>query len=284
MKKISENIEKKIINKLEEIKEKDFDKYLKFWSAFGEHIKFGIYQSYGFKKDLLQNLLIFRSLKEEDNKYISLKEYLDKKDKDQKYIYYASGETLEAIKSLPQIEKYKSKGIDVLLLDQKIDEFAIMMLREFEKVEFKSITDDSTEDVSKEEKEKLEELTTNNKRLLDNIKEALNSQVDDVVISSKLVDSPVCISTKEGLSLEMEKTLNEQPGNKEQVKAQKVLEINPNHELFTALADIQDNDDLVKEYASVLYDEAMLLQGREISNRAEFVKKINSLFSKAIKK
>ena len=284
MKKISENIEKKIINKLEEIKEKDFDKYLKFWSAFGEHIKFGIYQSYGFKKDLLQNLLIFRSLKEEDNKYISLKEYLDKKDKDQKYIYYASGETLEAIKSLPQIEKYKSKGIDVLLLDQKIDEFAIMMLREYEKVEFKSITDDSTEDVSKEEKEKLEELTTNNKRLLDNIKEALNSQVDDVVISSKLVDSPVCISTKDGLSLEMEKTLNEQPGNKEQVKAQKVLEINPNHELFTALADIQDNDDLVKEYASVLYDEAMLLQGREISNRAEFVKKINSLFSKAIKK
>lgn len=284
MKKISENIEKKIVNKLEDIKEKDFDKYLKFWSAFGEHIKFGIYQSYGFKKDLLQNLLIFRSLKEEDNKYISLKEYLNKKDKDQKYIYYASGESLEAIKSLPQIEKYKSKGIDVLLLDQKIDEFAIMMLREYEKVEFKSITDDSTEDVSKEEKEKLEELTTNNKRLLDNIKEALNSQVDDVVISSKLVDSPVCISTKEGLSLEMEKTLNEQPGNEEQVKAQKVLEINPNHELFTALADIQDNDDLVKEYASVLYDEAMLLQGREISNRAEFVKKINSLFSKAIKK
>ena len=284
MKKISENIEKKIINKLEEIKEKDFDKYLRFWSTFGEHIKFGIYQSYGFKKDLLQNLLIFRSLKEENNKYISLKEYLDKKDKDQKYIYYASGESLEAIKSLPQIEKYKSKGIDVLLLDQKIDEFTIMMLREYEKVEFKSITDDSTEDVSKEEKEKLEELTTNNKRLLDNIKEALNSQVDDVVISSKLVDSPVCISTKEGLSLEMEKTLNEQPGNNEQVKAQKVLEINPNHELFTALADIQDNDDLVKEYASVLYDEAMLLQGREISNRAEFVKKINSLFSKAIKK
>lgn len=284
MKKISENIEKKIVNKLEEIKEKDFDKYLKFWSTFGEHIKFGIYQSYGFKKDLLQNLLIYRSLKEEDNKYISLKEYLDKKDKDQKYIYYASGESLEAIKSLPQIEKYKSKGIDVLLLDQKIDEFTIMMLREYEKVEFKSITDDSTEDVSKEEKEKLEELTTNNKRLLDNIKEALNSQVDDVVISSKLVDSPVCISTKEGLSLEMEKTLNEQPGNKEQVKAQKVLEINPNHELFTALADIQDNDDLVKEYASVLYDEAMLLQGREISNRTEFVKKINSLFSKAIKK
>lgn len=284
MKKISENIEKKIVNKLEDIKEKDFDKYLKFWSTFGEHIKFGIYQSYGFKKDLLQNLLIFRSLKEEDNKYISLKEYLNKKDKDQKYIYYASGESLEAIKSLPQIEKYKSKGIDVLLLDQKIDEFAIMMLREYEKVEFKSITDDSTEDVSKEEKEKLEELTTNNKRLLDNIKEALNSQVDDVVISSKLVDSPVCISTKEGLSLEMEKTLNEQPGNEEQVKAQKVLEINPNHELFTALADIQDNDDLVKEYASVLYDEAMLLQGREISNRAEFVKKINSLFSKAIKK
>ena len=284
MKKVSENIEKKVVGKLKEVKEKEFDKYLKFWGAFGEHIKFGIYQSYGFNKDLLQDLLIFKSLKEENNKYISLKEYVEKKDKDQKYIYYASGETIDSIKDLPQIEKYKSKGIDVLLLDQKIDEFAIMMLREYEKLEFRSITDESTDTLSDEEKEKIEETTTNNKRLLDNLKETLKEKVDDVIISNKLVDSPVCISTKEGLSLEMEKTLNEQPGNDEQVKAQKVLEINPNHDLFLALSSIQDDDELVKEYASVLYDEAMILQGREIDNRGEFIRKINSLFAKAIKK
>ena len=284
MKKVSENIEKKIVAKLKEIKEKEYDKYLKFWKAFGEHIKFGIYQSYGFNKDLLQDLLIFKSLNKNEDEYISLKEYIDNKNKDQKYIYYASGESVEAIKALPQIEKYKSKGIDVLLLDQRIDEFTIMMLREYEKVEFKSITDESVDDISKEEQEKIESITAENKRLLDTLKDALKDVVDDVIISSKLVDSPVCISTKEGLSLEMEKTLNEQPGNEEQVKAQKVLEINPNSELFLALCSIQDSDELVREYASVLFDEAMILQGREISNRSEFIRKINALFSKALKR
>ena len=284
MKKVSENIEKKIIAKLKEVKEGEYEKYLKFWSAFGEHIKFGIYQSYGFKKDLLQDLLIFKSLNSEDDKYISLKEYVEHKTKDQKYIYYASGESVSSIKNLPQIEKYKSKGFDVLLLDQKIDEFAIMMLREYEKLEFKSISDETSDDVSKEEKEKVEQVSTDNKRLLDTLKEALKGKVDDVVISSKLVDSPVCISTKDGLSLEMEKTLNEQPGNEEKVTAQKVLEINPDHELFEAFSSIQSEDELVSEYASILYDEAMILEGREISNRVEFVKKINSLFSKALKK
>ena len=284
MKKVSENIEKKICAKLKEVKDNDFDKYLKFWKAFGEHIKYGIYSTYGFKKDLLENLLIFKSLKDENNKYISLQEYVDAKDKDQKYIYYASGENVESIKNLPQIEKYKSKGIDVLLLDQKIDEFAIQMLREYNKVEFKSISDDSIDDASKEEKEKVEELTATNKRLLDNLKESLKGSVEDVIISTKLVDSPVCLSTKEGLSLEMEKTLNEQPGMSEDVKAQKVLELNPNHPIFEALTSIQDKDDEVKEYASILYDEALILEGREISDRSEFVKKLNKLFSKAINK
>ena len=284
MKKVSENIEKKVVGKLKEVKDNEFEKYLKFWEAFGEHIKFGIYQSYGFKKDLLQDLLIFKSFKDENNKYISLKEYIDNKDKDQKYIYYASGENVEAIKNLPQMEKYKAKGIDVLLLDQKIDEFAIQMLREYDKTEFKNISDDSTNDVSEEEKNKIEEITSTNKRLLDNLKEGLKDNVTDVVISSKLVDSPVCLSTKDGLSLEMEKTLNEQPGLKEDIKAQKVLEINPNHPIFTALSSIQDNDEEVKEYASLLYDEALILEGREISDRGEFVKKLNNLFSKAINK
>ncbi len=286
MKKIADNIEKKIIAKLAETKKNDFEKYQKFWEAFGEHIKFGIYSTFGGKKDTLQDLLIFHSLKHNDE-YISLEQYKSEMDKNQKNIYYVSGENLTAIKMLPQLEKYIKTGVDVLLLDKKIDEFAIMMMRDYDKVEFKSISDETASELSDEEKSKIEEITNTNKRLLDNIKEALKNEVDDVVISSKLVDSPVCISTKDGMSLEMEKTLKEQSMSdeeKDSIKAQKVLEINPNHDLFKAFSSIQDNDELVKDYASILYDEANLLEGREVTNKVEFVQKLNSLILKALNK
>lgn len=281
--KISENVEKKVIDKLKAIKNTDFDKYLKFWGAFGEHIKFGIYSTYGAKKELLEDTLIFHSLLNED-KYISLKEYKEKMVKDQKYIYYVSGENLDAIKLLPQIEKYKKNNVDVLMLDQKIDEFAIMMMREYDKTEFKSISDETANELSKDEQEKLDTVAADSKRLLDNIKEALTGEVDDVVISSKLVESPVCISTKDGLSLEMEKTLNEQPGSDQSVKSSKILELNPDHDLFKAFAAIQSDDELVKNYASILLDEAMLLEGRDIKDKANFVKKMNELLVKALSK
>ena len=280
MDKIAENVEKKVVDKLKEVLKEDKEKYVKFWKNFGEHIKYGIYSTYGGKKELLQDILVFHSLNNNDD-YITLKEYKDKMAKDQKAIYFVSGENLDAIKLLPQIERYKKLGYDVLLLDQKIDEFSIMMMHDYDKTEFKSITDDATNEISKEEQEKIDNATADNKRLLDNLKEGLKDEIDDVVISSKLVDSPLCLSTKDGLSLEMEKTLNEQPGNEEKVKAKKVLEINPDHELFKAFTAIQDQDDLVKEYASVLYDEAMLLEGREITNKKEFVKKLNELMIKA---
>ena len=283
MQKISENIEKKIVDKLKDLKKTDFDKYITFWKAFGEHIKYGIYSTYGAKKELLQDVLVFHSLNNED-KYISLADYKEKMAKDQKYIYFASGENLDAIKLLPQIEKYRKNNVDVLLLDQKIDEFCIMMLRNFDKVEFKSISDESASELSKEEQSKIDDATADNKRLLDNLKEALGDKVDDVIISSKLVEAPVCFSTKDGMSLEMEKTLNEQPGMEENVKATKVLELNPDHDLFKAFANIQDQDDLVKEYASLLYDEAMILEGREIADRKDFITKINNLISTSFKK
>ena len=283
MEKIAENVEKKVIDKLKEVLKEDKEKYFKFWKNFGEHIKYGIYSTYGGKKDLLQDVLVFHSLNNNDE-YVTLKEYKDKMPKDQKAIYFVSGENLDAIKLLPQIERYKKLGYDVLLLDQKIDEFCIMMMHDYDKTEFKSITDDATNEISKEEQEKIDTATADAKRLLDNLKEGLKDEIDDVVISSKLVDSPLCLSTKDGLSLEMEKTLNEQPGNEEKVKAKKVLEINPEHDLFKAFVAIQDQDDLVKEYASVLYDEAMLLEGREIANKKEFVKKLNELMIKAFSK
>ena len=283
MEKIAENVEKKVIDKLKEVLKEDKEKYVKFWKNFGEHIKYGIYSTYGGKKELLQDVLVFHSLNNNDD-YITLKEYKEKMSKEQKAIYFVSGENLDAIKLLPQIERYKKLGYDVLLLDQKIDEFCIMMMHDYDKTEFKSITDDATNEISKEEQEKIESTTADNKRLLDNLKEGLKEEIDDVVISSKLVDSPLCLSTKDGLSLEMEKTLNEQPGNEEKVKAKKVLEINPDHDLFKAFVAIQDQDDLVKEYASVLYDEAMLLEGRDIANKKEFVRKLNELMIKAFSK
>ena len=281
--KISENVEKKIVDKLKAIKNTDFDKYVKFWNAFGEHIKFGIYSSYGTKKELLEDTLIYHSLLNED-KFISLKEYKEKMGKEQKYIYYVSGESLDAIKMLPQIEKYKKDGIDVLLLNQKIDEFAIMMMREYDKTEFKSISDESANELSDEEKKKIDDTTADSKRLLDTLKETLKDEVDDVVISSKLVDSPVCISTKDGMSLEMEKTLNEQPGSDGEAKSVKVLELNPEHDLFKSFVSIQTDDELVKKYASILLDEAMLLEGRDVKDRASFVKKMNELLVIALKK
>ena len=281
--KISENVEKKIVDKLKAIKNTDFDKYVKFWNAFGEHIKFGIYSSYGTKKELLEDTLIYHSLLNED-KFISLKEYKEKMGKDQKYIYYVSGESLDAIKMLPQIEKYKKDGVDVLLLNQKIDEFAIMMMREYDKTEFKSISDESANELSEEEKKKIDDTTADSKRLLDTLKEALKDEVDDVVISSKLVDSPVCISTKDGMSLEMEKTLNEQPGSDGEAKSIKVLELNPEHDLFKSFVSIQTDDELVKKYASILLDEAMLLEGRDVKDRASFIKKMNELLVIALKK
>ena len=159
-----------------------------------------------------------------------------------------------------------------------------MMMREYDNSEFKNIADDSVNEVSKEEQEKIDSVATENKRLLDTIKEALASDVSDVVISTKLVDSPVCISTKDGLSMNMENTLNEEPGDKEEVKSTKVLEINPNHEIFKALCAIKDDDEEVKKYASVLYDEAIMLEGFEIKDRAGFVKKLNELMVKALSK
>lgn len=286
LKKIANNIEKKIIDELKRIKETDFDKYIKFYDIYGEHIKYGIYSYYGAKNEELKDLLIFHSLNSENNKYITLKEYVDKMDKDQKSIYFAAGENLGQIKSLPQLEKFKNKNIDVLLLDKRIDEFALMMLQNYDKKEFKSISDESiNEELNKDEKEKIDNLTSAHKRFLDNVKESLNGKVDEVIFSSKLVDSPVCISTKQGLSLNMEKTLDEQPGNLgEGPKAIKVLEINPEHDLFKALSSLEDNDEETKKYGSLLYDEALMLEGFEIKDKQDFVKKLNEVMIKSLKK
>ena len=280
LKKMSDIIENKVISNLKDLKSKDFEKYLKFYKLYGDHITFGIYSSYGFKKDLLSDLLVYKTLNNEN--YIDLKSYKEKMKDGQKYIYYACGRSEEAIKLLPEIEKYKQQGIDVLFFTKEIDEFAIKMMNDYDKVSFKNITDHDKEDLSKEEKDKLDIAEAENKELIDNIKEALKDKVNDVTLSSKLVDSPVCISTKDGLSLSMEKTINEVPGD-EKAKANKVLEINPNHAIFKALDKIKGDKDLVTKYSSVLYNEAMLLEGFDIEDKESFVKNLNELIENSLK-
>ena len=283
LRRIEDNIEKKILEKLKEIKNNDYNKYLDFFKTFGDHFKYAIYQSYGAKKEQLQDLLVFNSLLSETP--ISLKDYVSKMKEDQKYIYYASGKSLDYIKMLPQIEKFKKDGIEVLLLDKKIDEFAIMMMRDYDKKEFKNVADEASNELSKEEKDNLDTLIAENKRILDDIKEGLNGKVDEVTFSTKLVDSPVCITTKNGLSLNMENTLNEEARENnftDDVKATKVLEINPHHELFKAIDAIKDNDE-VKLYGSILYDEALMLEGYEVEDKKEFIEKLNKLMIKSLK-
>ena len=276
--KISDNIEKKVIDGLKDLKNKDYDKYLKFFDTFGANIKFGIYQSFGSKKDLLKDLLVYDTLL--SDKKISLEEYKKNAKEGQKVIYYAAGKTLESVKLLPQIEKYKQSGTDVLLLHENIDEFTLLVMKDYEGLEFKSITAESNDELSKEEKDKIDSLSAQNRELLDILKENLKDKVDDVVFSAKLVDAPVCISSKDGVSLNIEHVMNEQdPTGEDQVKAIKVLEINPDHTLFKTISSNKESGNDISKYASLLYDEAMLLEGYDIKDKAQFVNNLNSLLA-----
>ena len=281
LRKMSDSIEKKVVGALKDLKNNDFDKYLKFYKLYGDHLMYGIYSSYGYKKDLLCELLVFKSLNSE--KEIDLKTYKDQMKEGQKVIYYASGKSIESIKMLPEIEKFRKDGINVLFLTNDIDEFALSMMGEYEKVSFKNISEHDKEELNEDEKSKLEVLEAENKELLDNMKESLAGKVDEVILSNKLVESPVCISTKNGLSLNMERTLNEGPQG-EQAKASKVLEINPNHEIFKTLNEIKADKELVNKYSSVLYNEAMLLEGFDVENKSEFIKNLNDIVIASLKK
>ena len=280
--KVAKNIEKKVVDRLIQWKKEDYEKYLEFWKEYGSFIKFGIYSSYGMKKEELQDLLVFDHLN--GDKPISLDDYKAALKEGQKTIWYVSGKTIESLKVLPEMAKYRKSGEDVLLLTNDIDEFTLQAMQEFKELSFKNITAEDKESLSDEEKKEIESLSTEHRRFLDDVKSALTGKVDEVGFSLQLEDAPVSISTKNGLSMQMAKTLNENPETdahpEEKVQAQKVLNINPNHPLFRSLANVTDE----KEIAAVghlLYDEAMLAEGFEIEDKAEFVKNLNALFEKA---
>ena len=226
---------------------------------------------------------MFYSAKEKD--YITLAEYVDKMPADQKEIYFASGETVEKIDLLPQVETVKDKGYDILYLTQDVDEFCLQMMRDYKEKPFKNVSQGDLNIESEEEKKELEQESTDNKSLLETIKDALGDKVVDVKLTSRLKSHPVCLSSSEGVSFEMEKVLNAMPNAQaQQVKAGRILEINPKHELFNALKSVYEkNPDQVKDYASILFDEALLIEGFPVEDPVEFSNKITSLMISASK-
>lgn len=270
---ISKNIEKKIIGELEYLLKNDKDKYVKFWEAFGKNIKFGIQDMFGMNKEKLQNLLIFKS--SNDYEYTTLKEYIDRMG-EEKEILYVTGDDLSTIKSLPKMEALKEKGREVLILTDKIDEFVLKTLMEFEGKTFKSINDsDFKLEENKEKEEEIKKLAEDNKSILDKIKEKLAGKIVDVELSNNLGNSAASLLAKGEISLEMEKVLSAIPGN-EHVKAEKILALNPEHPLFKKLQETADSEKF-NDLLDVLYTEALIMEGFQIENPVEFVKKLNNL-------
>ncbi len=278
LKMIATRLEKKIKSELESMLANEREKYEEFFKNFGLQLKYGIYQDYGMHKDVLQDLLLFYSSSEK--KVVTLKEYVSRMKEEQKFIYYACGESIARIEQLPQTEALKDKGYEILYLTDDVDEFAIRMLMKYDEKEFKSVSADDlgleTEEEKKEAAKKVEE----NKDLLNFMKDALDGKVKQVILSQKLKTHPVCLSTDGAISMEMEKVLNAMPAS-EKVTAQRVLEINTNHPVFQKLCDLYANDqETLKQYASMLYSQALLIEGVAIDDPVAFSNQICSLMTK----
>ena len=276
--KIATNLEKKVIKHLQELQNDNPDIYKEFFEALGINLKFGIYNSYGEKNDLLKGLLMYKTLKSET--LISLEDYVREMKEGQKYIYYASAETKEDLMSMPQMDALKKKDFDVLLLTEEVDEFVLQVLQKFDDIEFKSVNQGDLDLLTDEEKESAKKLSEEKQDLLTKIKTSLSGKVKDVVISTRLTESPVCLVSGDGISFEMEKVMNDLP-NGTNIKAERILEINPNHPIFKVLENIQDDENKLTDYASVLLNQALLLEGFKVENPNEFIEKMCKIMIEA---
>ena len=260
LKTIAKNIEKKIKEELLNLLNEDKDKYIEFFKNFGMQIKYGIYNNWGMDKDKLQDLLIYHSVKQD--KMITLDDYISSMPEGQKYIYYATGRSINTIKHLPQCEAILDAGYDVLCMTDDIDEFAVRFLMSYKDKELKSVSDRD----NGIEENKTEE-NTNDKELVDFLTAYLNEKVNKVKISSRLKTHPVCLTTEGNISIEMEKILNMMPKQGDNVKAIKVLEINSNHPIYNKLKSLYSSDlEKLKEVADVLYAQAQIIEGLEVEN------------------
>ena len=267
-------IEKKIKNELEKMMQNDRENYEKFFDAFGIQLKFGIYSDYGMNKDTLKDLILFRNT---ENKYVSLKEYKDAMPEDQKYIYYAVGETKEKIAILPQVDAVKSRGYELLCLTDDVDEFALKVLGNYDGKEFKNVTAEALDLASEDEKKKIDDANEGAKDMLDFIKESVG-KVSAVKFSANLKDYAVCLSSEGELSVEMEKILKRMPGAEGTPTAKVVLEINHSHPITEKLFALFATDkDTLSKYAKILYAEACLIGGVSLDDPKEFAHLISEL-------
>ncbi len=279
---IAKNLEKKIKKELADFLKNDREGYESFFENFGRQLKYGLYDDFGMHKDVLADLILFYSSMEK--KMITLDEYIAKMGEDQKYIYYAAGESVEKIDMLPQTEFIRDKGYEILYLTDEIDEFMLQMIRDYKEKEFKSV---SAEDIAVEEsadaQEKIKQAEEENKDLLNFIKTSLGDKVTEVKLSPRLKDSAVCLTTKGGISLEMEKVLNAMPQD-QQIRAERILELNPEHPVMEALknafAQGDSGKDTVKTYADLLYNQAVLISGLSVEDPVTFAKEICSLITR----
>lgn len=276
---IAGRLEKKIHSELLAMLQNDREKYDAFWKNFGLQIKYGVYGDYGAKKDLLQDLMMFHS--SEGEKPVTLSEYVGRMKESQKYIYYACGETVEKIARLPQTELLSEQGFEILYLTDDVDEFALKVLRVFEEKEFRSVSDKDLGLDTEAEKEEVKKQNDDNKELLDFLTESLGGSVKAVRLSGRLKSHPVCLSSDGSVSLEMEKVLSSMPGAEGGApKAERVLEINASHPLFAAMQQLfSENRDKVKDYASMLYTQALLIEGMPIDDPVAFSNLVCGLMS-----
>lgn len=267
---IAGNLEKKIKAELKKLMDTDREKYEKFYKNFGVTLKYGLVNNFGMKKELLSDLLLYWS--DSAGKLISLKEYADNMPESQKYIYYASGESVQAAAGLPQNEQVKDKGYDILYLTEGVDEFVVKILGTFAEKEFKSVNDEDLGLETEEEKQNTEKLEEESREMLDFISGALDGKIAAAKISKKLKSHPVCLSTQGSVTLEMERYFNSVPSPEGQaVKAERVLEINGSHPVFEALKNAYDSDkDKAKKYSRLLYDQALLIAGLPLEDPSEF--------------
>lgn len=266
LKLIEKNLVKKIKQELKKMLMNDREKYETFFKAFGRQLKYGVYSDFGQNKDTLKDLILFYSSTEE--KLVTLAEYVERMKDDQKYIYYATGESHARIERLPQTEIVREKGFEILYFTDDIDEFAIKMLMNYDDKEFKSVSsgDLGFEDDATDEKVASEE----DQAIFDQMKEILKGKVADVRLSKRLKTHPVCLSNEGDISIEMEKVLSMMPDN-QGVKAEKVLEINTDHDIFKSLKHAsQSNEDMMETYTNVLYNQALLIEGLPVEDPVSY--------------
>lgn len=271
LKVIAKSIEKSIKNELKKLQKNDREKYEKFFETFGTQIKYGIYESYGMNKDELSDLLMFKT---SNGGMTTLEEYVSRMKEGQQYIYFASGSSVSRIESLPQTELVRDKGFEILYLTDHVDEFCLQMMHDYDGKEYKSVSADDLELGSEEENKEIQKEQDDNKALFDFMTEKLSGKVKAVKLSHRLKNHPVCITSEGNLSVEMEKVLSAMP-NGEGAKAEKVLEINPNHAIFEKLKSLFGSDkDKAAEYAEILYDQALLIEGMPIEDPVGFSNKV----------